>query len=52
MLISDFLHEYEISDFKTWLTHLVRMLVSLKDDKVAELDARSVHCISIEFDTG
>ena len=42
MLVPDLLHEVESGEWKTLLTHLIRMLYSLKGDKVQVLNMRYV----------
>ncbi|KIJ10249.1 hypothetical protein PAXINDRAFT_40354, partial [Paxillus involutus ATCC 200175] len=40
MLVVDLMHEFELSIWKAIFTHLLRMLESLKDSKLHELDRR------------
>ena len=40
MLVVDLLHEFELGVWKSILTHLLRMLDSLKGTVLAELDCR------------
>ena len=43
MLVVDLLHEFELGVWKAIFTHLLRMLDSLKNGKLHELDRRYVH---------
>lgn len=40
MLVVDLLHEFELGVWKSIFTHLLRMLQSLEESKVHELDRR------------
>ncbi|KAG8952082.1 hypothetical protein FRC03_012273 [Tulasnella sp. 419] len=40
MLVNDFLHEFELGEWKALFTHLIRILYSQSNDLVHELDAR------------
>ncbi|KZS86652.1 hypothetical protein SISNIDRAFT_476451 [Sistotremastrum niveocremeum HHB9708] len=40
MLVVDLLHEFEIGEWKTFLAHLIRILTTLGEDKISELDDR------------
>ena len=40
MLVVDLLHEFELGVWKAVLTHLLRMLESLEESKIHELDRR------------
>jgi len=43
MLVIDLLHEFELGVWKAIFIHLLRMLDSLKNSKLHELDRRCVH---------
>ena len=43
MLVVDLLHEFELGVWKAVFIHLLRILDSLKDGKLHELDRRYVH---------
>lgn len=45
MLVVDLLHEFELGVWKAVLTQLLRMLESLEESKLHELDRRSVFCL-------
>jgi hypothetical protein len=40
MLVVDMLHEFELGVWKAILTHLLRILDSLRGNKLCELDRR------------
>ncbi|KIO32590.1 hypothetical protein M407DRAFT_66420, partial [Tulasnella calospora MUT 4182] len=40
MLCSDFMHEFELGEWKTLLTHRIRMLFALGEDRISKLDER------------
>lgn len=42
MLVVDLLHEFELGVWKAVFTHLLRMLESVKENKLRELDRRNV----------
>jgi hypothetical protein len=46
MLVVDLLHEFELGVWKALLTHLLRMLDSLKGNRLCELDRRKVAATS------
>ena len=43
MLVVDLLHEFELGVWKAIFTHLLRILDSLKNGKLHELDRRYIH---------
>ena len=43
MLVVDLLHEFELGVWKAVFTHLLRILDSLKNGKLHELDRRYIH---------
>lgn len=45
MLVVDLLHEFELGVWKAIFTHLLRILDSLKGNKLRELDRRKVFLI-------
>ena len=51
MLVVDLLHEFELGIWKAILSHLLRMLESLKGDKLCELDQRKANPIDKRFPT-
>ena len=51
MLVVDLLHEFELGIWKAILSHLLRMLESLKGDKLHELDQRKANPIDKWFPT-
>lgn len=49
LLVVDLLHEFELGVWKAILTHLLRIVDSLKGNKLRELDCRNVISTHILF---
>jgi hypothetical protein len=45
LLVPDILHEFEVGIWKAVFTHLIRMLQSINEELVYELDQRSAYVL-------